>query len=165
MLAAVFAACISGLAPEARAQEEQLSRTGQADQPILIREHAGWSTDCDAIAPPMLYLYEPPRHGSVCARAENIRIHDMYAGTESQCIGRLVRGVQLIYRPDQGYTGGDGLRYAAQYPSVLRVVAVMVKVTAYPSVAPGMAPSNIAAPIPQTAEAPAPVPVCDALVF
>ena len=165
MLAAVIAACLSGLATDARAQEEQLLRTGQADHPIVIREHAGWNRDCDAIAPPTLYLYEPPRHGSVCARVENIRIHDMYVGTESQCIGRLVRGVAFIYRPDQGYTGSDGLRYAAQYPSVLRMVSVTVKVTTHPRAASSTAPSDVVAPSPQSPQSSTPVPVCDALVF
>src|SRR5208282_519908 len=102
---------------EARAQEEQLSRTGQADHPIVIREHAGWNKDCEAIAHPALYLFEPPRHGNVCARIANIKISSMYIGTESQCIGHLIRGVRLIYRPDTDYAGDDGLRYAAQYPS------------------------------------------------
>jgi hypothetical protein len=165
MIAAVIAALISGLAPAARAQDEQLLRTGQADHPIVIREHAGWNRDCDAVAPPTLYLYEPPRHGSVCARVENIRIHDMYVGTESQCIGRLVRGVAFIYRPDQGYTGSDGLRYAARYPSVLRVVSVTVKVTAHSPSAPSTPPSDIVAPIPQSLPSSTPVPVCDELVF
>jgi uncharacterized RmlC-like cupin family protein len=163
--AAVIVAFVSGLAPNARAQEEHLSRTGQADHPIVIREHAGWGMDCDAIAPPTLYLYEPPRHGRVCARVADIRIHDMYVGTESQCIGRSVRGVQFIYRPDQGYAGSDGLRYATKYPSVMRVVSVTVKVTADPRVTPIMAPSTIAAPIPQAPASAAPVPVCDELVF
>lgn len=164
MLAAVIAACLSGLAPEARAQDEQLSRTGQADHPILISEHAGWGRDCDAIAPPTLYLYEPPRHGSVCARVENIKIHAMYVGTASQCIGRLVRGVQFIYRPDQGYTGSDGLSYAAQYPSVLRMVSVALTVTSHPRAAPGPPPSNIVEPIPRSPRSLTPVPVCNELV-
>jgi len=84
ILAAVITTCLSGLAFEAQAQEEQLSKTGQANHPIVIREHAGWNKDCEAIAHPALYLFEPPRHGSVCARIENIKIHSTYVGTESQ---------------------------------------------------------------------------------
>jgi hypothetical protein len=160
LFAAVIVTCLSGLASEAWAQEEQLSKTGQSDHQILIREHAGWNMDCDAITPPALYLNEAPRHGRVCARVENIKIHAMYVGTEAQCIGRLVRGVQLIYRPDAGYAGNDGLRYAARYPSVLRAVSVIITVT-YP---PG-APSNITAPMPPTRQSSGPVPACDELVF
>ena len=112
-LAVIALGALPGLPPEALAQEEQLSKTGQAGQLILIREHAGWNRNCEAIAHPALYLSEPPRHGQICARIENIKISSMYVGTESQCIGRLVRGVRLIYRPDAAYAGDDSLRYAA----------------------------------------------------
>ncbi len=165
LAAVIIATCLSGLACEAEAQEELLSKTGQVNHPILIREHAGWNKDCDAIAHPALYLFEPPRHGSVCARIEIIKIHSMYDGTESQCIGRLVRGAQLIYRPDAGYAGNDGLRYAAQYPSVLRTVSVIVTVTTYPPGARSAVPSTNTAPMPQTRQSSGPVPACDELIF
>jgi hypothetical protein len=166
---AVFAAailtCLSVIACEARAQEEQLSTIGEVDHQIVIREHAGWNMDCDAIPHPALYLDEPPQHGRVCARIENIKIRSMYAGTESQCIGRVVRGVQLIYRPDPGYAGGDGLRYAARYPAVLRTVSVSVAVTAYSSGRPTVAPSNVTAPPSRPLQSSGPVPTCEELMF
>jgi hypothetical protein len=162
---AATAVCLSGPVCDARAQEEQLSKTGEVDHQIIIREHAGWNMDCDAIAPPALYLDGPPRHGHVCARIENIKIHSMYVGTELQCICRVVRGVQLIYRPDAGYAGDDGVRYAAQYPSVLRTVSVNVTVRAYPAGAPRAAPSSIATPTPPPTQSSGPVPACEDLVF
>ena len=83
---AIFAALVAGglscFGGEAPAQEEQLSQTGKVDHQIVIREHAGWNQDCDAIAHPTLYLDEPPRHGRVCTRIEDIKIHFMYVGTE-----------------------------------------------------------------------------------
>jgi hypothetical protein len=165
MPAAVLAACLSGLAPQARAQDEQLSRSGQAGHPIVVGEHAGWSSDCDAIAPPTLYLYESPRHGSVCTRVADIKVHAMYVGTESQCIGRVIRGVQFVYRPDRGYTGSDGLRYAAQYPLLLRTLSVAITVAAQSRATPSAVPSNIVDPIPPPPQSATPVPVCDALIF
>ncbi len=162
ILAAVASAIFPGMAGTAGAQEEQLSKIGQADHAIIIREHAGWNQSCEAIAHPALYLYEPPRHGSVCARVENIKIHSMYVGTEAQCIGRLVRGVQFIYRPDAGYAGDDSLRYAAQYPSVLRMASVTVTVTPYPPIA---ASSDVIASTPRSRQAPGPVPACEELIF
>lgn len=165
IFAALVADGLSCLAGQAPAQEEQLSQSGKVDHQIVIREHAGWNQDCDAIAHPTLYLDEPPRHGRVCARTENIKIHSMFIGTESQCIGHVVRGVQLIYRPDVGYAGHDSLRYVAQYPSVLRAVSVFVTMTAYPQGGPGAAPSGITAPMLQTQQSPGPVPVCEELVF
>jgi hypothetical protein len=162
LLAAATTGFFLGLAGAAGAQEEQLSKTGQADHSIVIREHAGWNKSCEAIAHPALYLYEPPRHGSVCARIENIKIHSMYVGTEAQCIGRLVRGVSFIYRPDPGYAGDDSLRYAAQYPSVLRMVSVTITVTPSPASA---ASSDVNASTPRLRQPPGPVPACEELIF
>ena len=119
VLAAVTIICLLGFLSDAQSEEEQLSKTGEIDHQIIIREHAGWNMECAAIAHPALYLNKSPDHGRVCARIENIKVHSIYVGTESQCIGRVVRGVQLIYRPDPGYAGNDALRYAAQYPSIL----------------------------------------------
>ncbi len=121
--------------------------------------------DCGPIAHPALRLDEPPRHGRVCARIQDIKIHSMYVGTEAQCIGHLVSGVQLIYRPDAGYAGDDVLRYAAQYPSVLRTVSVLVTVTAYPPGAPSAAPSSIATPLPPTRQPSGEIPPCEDLMF
>jgi len=165
LLAVLIGVCLSGFAGGARAQEELLSKAGEVDHQIVVREHAGWNQDCDAIDHPALYLHEPPQHGHVCARIENIKIHSMYVGTESQCIGHVVRGVQLIYRPDAGYVGGDALRYLAQYPSVRRAVSVSVTVTAYPPGARPAAQRSIAPPLPQPRQASGPVPACEELLF
>jgi hypothetical protein len=158
----IFLGCC---ASEARAREELLSKTGAVDHSIIIREHAGWNQDCDAIAHPALYLNEPPRHGHVCARIENIKIQSMFVGTESQCVGRVIRGVQLVYRPDSGYTGNDGLRYAARYPSVLRAVSVLVTVVAFPADGPMPAPSSMTTPTPPLPQPAGPVPACEELIF
>jgi hypothetical protein len=139
-------------------QEEQFSTAGLAGQLIRLREHAGWNRHCEAIASPVLYLSEPPLHGSVCARVENIQISSMFVGTESQCIGRLVRGVRLIYRPDAAYAGNDSLRYMAQYPSILRAIQVQVTVTAASN-------STIVAPMAQVRQEAGPVPDCAAQIF
>jgi hypothetical protein len=98
IFAAVITGCSSYLACEALAQEEQLSKSGKVDQQIIIREHAGWNRDCDAIAHPALFLDEPPRHGRVCVRVENIKIRSMFIGTESQCIRRVVMSAESRWR-------------------------------------------------------------------
>lgn len=164
-LLAIAIAFLAGLGSEARAQEEQLSAAGPAGQPILIREHAGWNKNCEAIAHPALYLSEPPRHGKVCVRVENIKISSMFVGTESQCIGRLVRGARLIYRPDTAYAVDDSLRYAAQYPRVLRAFHVQVTATANAAGAPSAPLSNLVAPTTETGQAPGPVPDCAEPIF
>jgi hypothetical protein len=147
--------------PAKASAEEEISRTAQADRAVVIREHAGWNMDCEAIAHPALRLNEPPRHGSVCARIQDIKIRSMFTGTQAQCIGQVVRGVQLIYRPDAGFTGDDRLRYAAQYPSVLRPVTVDVTVTPFASAA----PSRYGETVPPARQVPGEVPACEDLVF
>ncbi|MDO8874876.1 MAG: hypothetical protein Q7V40_02070 [Pseudolabrys sp.] len=151
-----------GLVYEARAQEEQLTIAGRSGNAIIIREHAGWNRRCEAIAHPALYLAEPPSHGNVCARIENIKISSMYVGTESQCVGHLVLGVRLVYRPDVAYAGGDSLRYAAQYPGALRTVQVQIDVTPH---AAGAVPPSIVAPVSQARQAPGTVPACAEPIF
>ncbi len=165
IVAGVIASWLLGTACQAGTLEEQIARTGAADHSIVVREHAGWDMDCAAIEHPALRLDEPPRHGHVCARIQDIKIHSMYVGTAPQCIGHLVSGVALIYRPDAGYAGDDALRYAAQYPSVLRTVSVLVTVTAYPPGAPSAAPSSIATPLPPTRQTSGEIPACDDLMF
>jgi hypothetical protein len=165
IVAALLVAGLLGVMAPAWAQtnnSEQLSRAGLVDRPVIIREHAGWDRDCAAIAPPVLTLDAPPRHGYVCARAEDITVRSMVAGTEAQCIGRLVRGVRLIYRPDAGFSGDDGLRYAALYPSLRRSVSVSVTVGRPGAGITGSLPTHLTAPSHQPA---GPVPPCADLLF
>jgi hypothetical protein len=145
---------------EVRAGEERLSASGPADHQILIREYAGWDHNCEAAAQPGVHLDEPPRHGNVCAEIGNIKIRSMYYGTQSQCIGRDVRGVRVIYRPYPGYSGADGIRYSEQYPSDRRPVSVTVTLMPEQQAARRALPSSVAAPAPDAQQLPGPVPAC-----
>lgn len=147
------------------AHDDVLMRAGPAGHLILIREHAGWNGACETLAPPAVQLIRPPLHGEVCARAETVKIASMFVGTESQCIGHLVRGVQLIYRAEWGYVGDDSLQYAAQYPSVLRTISVKVTVTGAPAGTSGSAPSNAATSPTKVAQSPGPIPSCPVLLY
>lgn len=169
MVAVLTVAGAAALAASAQAGDrsaEQVTRTGAANRPVVIREHAGWDRDCAAIAPPALTLDTPPRHGFVCARAEDITIKSMVVGTEAHCIGRLVRGVRLIYRPDAGFSGADDLRYAALYPSLRRSVAVNVTVggQATPAAVAGSVPAAMTSAA-SSHQAAGPVPPCADLMF
>jgi hypothetical protein len=160
-----LAICCSGAVCRAQTVEEEIAQTVAAGHSVVIREHAGWDMMCDPIAHPVLYLNASPLHGRVCARISDVTIRSMYVGTQAQCIGRVVRGVQLVYRPDAGFAGDDRLRYAAQYPSILRPVAVSVTVLPVPPASPGAALSHVGVPVPPTQQAPGPVPLCEDLAF
>jgi hypothetical protein len=142
--------------------EESAMRSGQADRSVLIREHAGWNKNCDSVAPPPVYLFNPPRHGKVCTRTEQIRITSMYAGTQGQCIGQSVRGVRLIYQPEGDFAGEDSLLYVVQYPSVLRTVSVKVSVPGDQAETSNITPDASAM---QTSASLAPIPACTELLF
>lgn len=158
---AVLAAMVALQAPSARAGDEQLAKAGAANRPLLIREHAAWNRDCKAVPYPVVRLERPPQHGAVCARVGNVTIKYMYAGTEAQCVGHVVQGLQLIYFPRAGFTGHDRLRYSVQYPSVRRSVSVTVSVGA------GALSADTVGAVPDLGpassdQAPGPVPPCAA---
>lgn len=101
----------------------------------------------------------PVRHEQLATAGranQAIVIRSLYAGTEDQCIGKRVRGVRLEYRPDAGFSGGDDLSYAVQYPSVRRAIAVRVTVAAesasQPIAALPLPPRQAAGPVPPCAE-------------
>jgi hypothetical protein len=128
--------------------QEVIDKSGEADREIVVREHAGWDRTC-AVAPPLLHLEAPPLHGVVCTRNDEIRIEFMFWGTQSQCIGRTVRGLRLVCRPHAGYAGNDVLRYSVQYPKSRRDVTVSVTVMPPQPATLGAAPASVAAPSPQ----------------
>ena len=165
IIAILICACLTRPSYAAQAREENISRSGPADRSVLIREHAGWNEDCKAIAHPPLYLLSPPHHGNVCARAEEIKITSMYVGTESQCVGHMVYGVRLIYRPDPSFVGDDQIQYAVQYPSALRMISVKVTVMPYQARKSGAAPSVNFAPVTAMRQSPGLVPECADFVF
>jgi hypothetical protein len=150
----------AGLVAQAQTSAERIAKTGKAEQPILIREHAAWDEDCAAVPYPAVRLDEPPRHGALCARIENVTVRYMYAGSVPHCVGHVVRGVRLYYFPRAGFAGSDGLQYSVRYPSADRTVAVTV------TVAPGQASTadtkitDIASPLREPRQQPGPVPAC-----
>lgn len=156
------AACAAGLGMIALAGSavcaEPLVRSGDTDSDIVLHDHAGWDRNCAAVAPPAVRLDAPPLHGTVCARSDNIRIEYVSYGTQTHCIGRMVHGVRLIYRPHAGYTGDDVVRYSVQYPKSHRDVSV--KVTVLPATS-GAAPARVAWPPRQD---PGPIPACNDFV-
>lgn len=134
------------------------------ERSIVVREHSGWNRDCQAIAPPPLFLIVPPSHGKVCAKAQVITITSMYAGTESQCIGREVSGMSLIYQPDALYDGEDALIYGVQYPSRFRAISVKMSIspTVPPMVSSADTDANLVAQSRQTSGL---MPVCPQHIF
>ncbi len=150
----------AGLVAQAQTAAERIAKTGKAEQPILIREHAAWDQDCAAIPYPAVRLDQPPRHGAVCARVENVTVRYMYAGTVPHSVGRIVRGLRLYYFPRAGFAGSDGLQYSVRYPSADRTVAVTVTVAPGQASAAGAKITDIAGRLREPQRQPGPVPAC-----
>lgn len=144
------------LLPAGHLESAEVART------VVVREHAGWDRNCNAIPHPALYLVTPPSHGKVCAMPQEISIKSIYEGTESQCIGRKVSGVRLIYQPDASYSGEDALVYGVQYPSHLRATSVKVNTSV---TAPASVSISDADPGAQLRQTPGPMPSCPQFVF
>ncbi len=89
----------------------------------------------------------------------------MYVGTQGQCVGRLVRGVRLIYQPDSDFAGDDSLLYAVQYPSVLRAIAVKVSVSSFQARTLNASSSDAGVPTTPASGALEPIPACAELLF
>ncbi|HWK95521.1 MAG TPA: hypothetical protein VNR39_08865 [Pseudolabrys sp.] len=132
------------------------------ERSVVVREHAGWSSDCEAIPHPPLSLITPPSHGTVCAKAEVITVTSIFAGRAAQCVGRKVSGVRLIYQPDASFDGDDAMFYGVQYPGRFRAISVKVNVgESVPSTV-SSADADVSA---QWRQAPGPVPPCPEFAF
>jgi hypothetical protein len=113
----------------ASAQDQHLSRTTKADSEINILGYARANQSCEGIDPPSLFLDKPPDHGSVCFRPGKLRLKEAIVGNLTQCVGRQVPGVTVVYIPQAGYIGTDEVRYTVIFPQARHVVYVDLNVT------------------------------------
>ena len=88
-----------------RAQDQHLARTAKADHDVSILSYARSNQDCDGIEPPKLYLDKPPEHGAVCFRTSQVQLHDTVVGNLTQCLGRKIRGVTIVYAQQRNTEG------------------------------------------------------------
>jgi len=138
------------------------SNSAAVERSVVVREHAGWNSDCEAIPHPPLSLITPPSHGTVCAKAEVITVTSIFAGRAAQCVGRKVSGVRLIYQPDASFDGDDAMVYRVQYPSRFRAISVTVNVGASVPSTVSSADADASA---QWRQPPGPMPTCPEFVF
>jgi hypothetical protein len=106
------------------AQDEHLTRTTKANEKISILSYARSNQDCEGIDPPSFYLDKAPDHGIVCFRAGTIKLQNAIVGNLTQCIGKHIRGVTVVYVPQEGYVGPDEVRYMVIFPEARHSVFV-----------------------------------------
>jgi hypothetical protein len=114
---AVFAAALVSLLPSARAdaQTENITRVAKAGHEAGIGYALQWNKKCEPQIP-KLVLTLPPDHGSICARDYIAVARRNVVSDDRTCIGKRIRGVQVIYLARSDYAGHDTVDYLIQFP-------------------------------------------------
>jgi hypothetical protein len=165
-----IATCCAWLLPEMasakdRSVDNRYIRSGKAGREIVVRGYMTWKHDCSFRAYPEVVLDEPPQHGVVCLQIGTMRAGLGYFGKTPHCVGRLVRGVRVVYLPRSDFVGMDKMYYTVLYPSGLRrTVRTIFSVSPADPGARGTVPADIAAPMPEVRQPSGRVPYCSALV-
>jgi hypothetical protein len=142
------------------ARAEHLTRATKSYNEVIIGGFARWTSSCDPIEAPQIYLDVAPKNGVVCARTSKGTAGTVREGKAGSCAGRPMRGVNLIYLPRSGFNGVDAVRYTVKFTTTSQAIDVDIRVQSDQA-----STGNVAAPAssedPQTQ---GPVPVCVPLV-
>jgi hypothetical protein len=99
----------------AQAQEpEIINRTVRAGHEVAIGYALRWNRKCEPLIPKVI-LTVPPDHGSICARDFSAIAKRNVVNDDQTCIGKRVRGLQVIYYPRSDYAGHDRVDYVIQF--------------------------------------------------
>jgi hypothetical protein len=110
------AAALALILPCAHAgAQEQINRTTRAGHETPVGYALRWTRSCEPLIPKLI-LTVPPDHGSVCARDFAAVAKRNMMNDDQTCIGKRVRGLQVIYNPRSDYAGHDSLDYVVQFP-------------------------------------------------
>jgi hypothetical protein len=154
---------ILGLA-QAEAEDLHLTKRVPSGQELVIYGHAGWNnTDCSPKEISEVHLEKAPEYGAVCARVANVTVRQIFRGDRNRCLGRTVRGVQVVYVAQSSYAGPDDFRYVVRSESLSWTVGVTIAVRAGPKGRRAL-PKDISEPVPGYVQPLGPIPPCTALV-
>jgi hypothetical protein len=117
MRAASAAALVLMLhAAQAWAQEPDINRTARAGHEVNVGYALRWDRKCEPLIPKLIVTV-PPEHGSICARDFSAIAKRNVVNDDQTCIGKRVRGLQVIYYPRSDYAGHDSVDYVIQFPN------------------------------------------------
>jgi hypothetical protein len=153
------AAVVLVAASQASAESTTVKRTAKAGYETPIWVHARWDKNCEVVRPLILHLDEPPRHGIVCAKVEQITIKSIYKGAARHCIGRRISGIRVYYLSKLDYAGRDEFKYTARYLPLQRTI--QINVIRADKRDRRVVPPDIAA---NERQEPGPIPACGALI-
>jgi hypothetical protein len=145
------------------AQDQHLAKTAKADHEVSILSYARSNQECDGIEPPKLYLDKPPEHGVVCFRPSQVRLQNTVVGNLTQCLGRKIRGVTIVYRSATKYRGSDEIRYTVIFPELSHHVDVDLTVEPDQSNVSDTSLREINGPAEEGSQSQGPMPACTVL--
>jgi hypothetical protein len=100
---------------QACAQEPDIiNRTARAGHEVAVGCALRWNRKCEPLIPKLI-LTVPPDHGSICARDFSTIAKRNVVNDDQTCIGKRVRGLQVIYYPRSDYAGNDSVDYVIQF--------------------------------------------------
>jgi hypothetical protein len=144
----------------AHAQDQHLAKTAKADHDVSVLSYARSNQNCDGIDPPKLYLDKPPEHGAVCFRINQVQLQNTVVGNLTQCLGRKIRGVTIVYRSAAKYRGSDELRYTVIFPELSHHVDVGLTVVLDRPNASDTSLREINGSAEEGSQSPGPMPAC-----
>jgi hypothetical protein len=100
---------------QACAQEPDIRRAATAGREVQVGYALRWDRKCEPLIPKLI-LAVPPDHGSICARDFATIAKRNVVNDDRTCIGKRVRGLQVIYYPRSDYAGHDSVDYIMQFP-------------------------------------------------
>ena len=147
----------------ALAQDKRLAKTTRADHDVVILGYGRSKPNCESADPPALYLDKPPDHGALCFRTNDVKINEAIVGNLTHCIGRIIRGVVVVYLPRWKYVGSDEARYTVIFPQARHGVHVDLTVLPGQPSSPGVVQTDPGGPY-ESPQLPGPIPACTSLV-
>ncbi len=161
---ALAVTCLCSFVAPAHAQDIRLNKAVPPGHEIVIFGHARWDDYCAMKEIGEYHLDKAPTRGVVCTRIADIRVSHIYRGTAKHCLGRVVRGVQIVYVSKDRAVGKDSLGYTVQYSASSPTVGASIDVRADHPTARGAVPRDIAAPGGGYVQPLGRIPPCSALV-
>jgi hypothetical protein len=133
-------------------QRTALNATSGED--TVIRIGVRFDSECNIIGVPDFVLEQPPSHGHVCIREGDVTPTNAMHGKHQYCLNRRVKGRQLVYRSQTGFSGFDSLVYRMILLEGTRLTQTTIKVQG-PALTSGEFPTSSFTP-----QNPGPVPEC-----
>ena len=157
---AILALASSFLLGEGTVHAEPLIASTKSGSEVKLRGYARWNNDCEPIDAPEIYVELAPKNGTICARVSRGTIRTIREGKAHQCVGRSIRGIDVVYFPRPGFGGTDITRYTVLFNKVRLTIDADIRVVTNPS---SSEQERMDSPS-EVTQSEGPIPVCAALV-